>query len=185
VAARPEPAKPAPGGTKPSISRGVPDDYKIGAGDVIEINVWKEPDASVRGAMVRTDGKISMPLLKDVEVVGLTPMQLEKLLTEKLSSLINSPDVTVIIGGTASKKIYIQGKVGHEGPINFTYNMTVMQALSEAGGITMYAKKSKIYVLRMENGKASRFPFDYAAVLKGQRLETNIQLQAGDMIVVP
>jgi len=184
--ARREPSKvTAPAGTKPSINRGVPDDYKIGAGDVLEINVWKEQDASVRGAMVRTDGRISMPLLKDVDVVGLTPLELEKLITEKLSSLINSPDVTVIISGTGSKKIYVQGKVNHEGPIAFTYNMTVMQALSEAGGITLYAKKSKIYVLRTENGKATRLPFDYSAVLKGQRLDTNIQLHAGDMIVVP
>ncbi|HUB82459.1 MAG TPA: polysaccharide biosynthesis/export family protein [Bryobacteraceae bacterium] len=184
--AKPEPVKTIGTiGSKPSVNRGVPDDYKIGAGDVLEINVWKEPDASVKSAMVRTDGRISMPLLKDVEVVGLTPMELEKLLTEKLSSLINSPDVTVIITGTGSKKIYVQGKVNHEGPIAFTYNMTVMQALSEAGGITIYAKKSKIYVLRTDNGKATRLAFDYSAVLKGQRLDTNIQLQAGDMIVVP
>lgn len=172
-------------GSKPPVNRGVPDDYKIGAGDILEINVWKEPDASVKAAIVRTDGRISMPLLKDVDVVGLTPLELEKLITEKLSSLINSPDVTVIINGTGSKKIYVQGKVNHEGPIPFIYNMTVMQALSESGGITIYAKKNKIYVLRMENGKATRLPFDYSAVLKGQRLDTNIELQAGDMIVVP
>ena len=172
-------------GSKPSVNRGVPNDYKIGAGDVLEINVWKEPEASVKGAMVRTDGRISMPLLKDVDVVGLTPLELEKLITEKLSSLINSPDVTVIISGTGSKKIYVQGKVGHEGPIAFTYNMTVMQALSEAGGVTLYAHKNRIYVLRMQNGNATKLPFDYSAVLKGQHLETNIQLQAGDMIVVP
>ena len=173
------------GGSKPSVSRGVPDDYKIGAGDILDVNVWKEPDASVRGAIVRTDGRISMPLLKDVDVVGLTPVEMEKLITGKLSSMINSPDVTVIITGTASKKIYVQGKVNHEGPISFNYNMTVMQALSEAGGITVFAKKSKIYVLRTENGKALRLPFDYSAVLKGQRLDTNVQLRAGDMIVVP
>jgi polysaccharide export outer membrane protein len=184
--AKPEPSKVTPTiGSKPAIDRGVPDDYRIGVGDVVEINVWKEGDASVRGAMVRTDGRISMPLLKDVDVVGLTPLELEKLITEKLSSMINSPDVTVIINGTGSKKIYVQGKVNREGPIAFTYNMTVMQALSEAGDISQFAKKKKIYVLRMENGKAIKLPFDYSAVLKGQRLDLNIQLRAGDMIVVP
>ncbi len=175
-------------GAKPDkVNRGVPDDYQIGAGDVLDVNVWKEPDASVRGAMVRTDGRISMPLLKEVEVVGLTPVQLEKKITDELTSrgLINTPDITIIVTGTASKKIYVQGKVKKEGPIPFNYRMTVMQALSEAGGLTDYANKKKIYILRTEDGKTFRLPFDYAAVLKGQHLELNIQLQASDMIVVP
>jgi polysaccharide biosynthesis/export protein len=170
-----------------SVNRGVPDDYQIGAGDSLEVNVWKEPDASVKGAMVRTDGKISMPLLKEVAVVGLTPVQLEKQITDELTSrgLITTPDVTIIVTGTGSKKIYVQGKVKKEGPIPFNYRMTVMQALSEAGGLTDYANKKKIYILRTEDGKTFRLPFDYSAVLKGQHLELNIQLQANDMIVVP
>ena len=182
-------AKPAETiGAKPEkVSRGVPDDYQIGAGDVLDVNVWKEPDASVKGAMVRTDGKISMPLLKEVDVIGLTPIQLEKHITDQLLSggLINTPDVTIIVTGTGSKKIYVQGKVKKEGPIPFNYRMTVMQALSEAGGLTDYAKKNKIYILRTEDGKTFKLPFDYAAVLKGQHLELNILLQASDMIVVP
>jgi len=175
-------------GAKPDrVNRGVPDDYQIGAGDVLEINVWKEAEASVKGAVVRTDGRISMPLLKEVDVVGLTPVQLEKQITDQLATrgLINTPDVTIIVTGTSSKKIYVQGKVKKEGPIPFNYRMTVMQALSEAGGLTDYANKKKIYILRIENGKTFRLPFDYAAVLKGQHLELNIQLQASDMIVVP
>jgi polysaccharide biosynthesis/export protein len=170
-----------------NVNRGVPDDYQIGAGDVLDVNVWKEPDASVKGAMVRTDGKISMPLLKEVAVVGLTPVQLEKQITEQLASrgLITTPDVTIIVTGTGSKKIYVQGKVKKEGPIPFNYRMTVMQALSEAGGLSDYASKKKIYILRIEDGKTFRLPFDYSEVLKGQHLELNIQLQANDMIVVP
>jgi polysaccharide export outer membrane protein len=172
--------------TKPATTdRGVPDDYQIGAGDVLEINVWKEPDASVRSVVVRPDGRISMPLLKEVEVVGLTPIQLERLITERLESIINSPDVTIVVTGINSKKVYVQGKVKKEGPIPYTYRMTVMQALSEAGGLTDYAKKKAIYILRTENGKEFKLPFDYAAVLKGQRMELNIQLVSGDMIVVP
>jgi polysaccharide export outer membrane protein len=185
-----EGAKPSAGtiGGKPDkVDRGVPDDYEIGAGDVIEINVWKEPDATVKGAIVRTDGKISMPLLKEVYVIGQTPVQLEKLITDQLSSrgFINSPDVTIVVNGTASKKIYVTGKVKKEGPLPFNYRMNVMQALSEAGGLTDYAKKNKIYILRVEEGKTFQFHFDYAAALKGQHLELNIQLKAGDNIIVP
>lgn len=179
-------AQPEAAGASPvTANRGVPDDYQIGAGDVLEINVWKEPDASVRGVVVRPDGKISMPLLKEVGVVGLTPIQLEKLITGRLTDLINSPDVTIVVTGINSKKIYVQGKVKKEGPIPYTYRMTVMQALSEAGGLTDYAKKKSIYVLRNENGKEFKLPFDYAAVLKGQHMELNVQLVPGDMIVVP
>jgi polysaccharide export outer membrane protein len=168
-----------------TTDRGVPDDYRIGAGDVLEINVWKEPDASVRSVVVRPDGKISMPLLKEVDVVGLTPVRLEKLITDGLSNLINTPDVTIVVIGINSKKIYVNGKVRKEGPIPYTYRMTVMQALSEAGGLTDYAKRNRIYVLRNENGKEFRFPFDYNTVLKGQRMELNIPLVPSDVIVVP
>jgi polysaccharide export outer membrane protein len=128
-----------------------------------------------------------MPLLKEVYVIGMTPVQLEKLITDQLQSrgFINSPDVTIVVNGTASKKIYVTGKVKKEGPLPFNYRMTVMQALSEAGGLTDYAKKNKIYILRIEKGETFQFHFDYAAVLKGQHLELNIQLKAGDNIVVP
>jgi polysaccharide biosynthesis/export protein len=169
----------------PAVNRGVPDDYKIGAGDVIEINVWKEPDVTVKGVVVRPDGKISMPLLKEVYVVGVTPVELEKQITDGLAVTMNSPDVTIVVTGINSKKIYVSGKVKKEGPIPYTYRMTVMQALSEAGGISEYAKKKGIYVLRNENGREFRFPFDYAAVLKGQKMELNIPLEPGDVIVVP
>jgi polysaccharide biosynthesis/export protein len=173
-------------GNHAAVGRGVPDDYKIGAGDVLEINVWKEPDASVRGVVVRPDGKITMALIKEVYVVGLTPVQLEKLITDGLAKVMNlPPDVTVIVTGINSQKIYVNGKVKKEGPIAYTYRMTVMQALSEAGGITDYAKKKAIYVLRNDNGREFKFPFDYSAVLRGQKMEFNIPLEPGDVIVVP
>jgi polysaccharide export outer membrane protein len=175
--------------TKPEkVNRGVPDDYEIGAGDVLEVNVWKEPEASAKGALVRTDGKISMPLLKEIYVIGLTPVQLEKQITDELSSrgLINTPDVTIIVNGTGSKKIYVTGKVKKEGPLPFNYRMNVMQALSEAGGLTDYAKRKKIYILRTDkSGATFNLPFNYDAAMKGQHLELNIQLQAGDNIIVP
>ncbi len=180
------PAAPAEGGPKaPAVDRGVPDDYQIGAGDVLHISVWHEIDATVPSAVVRPDGRISMPLLKEVSVVGLTPTQLEKLITEQLTKFLTAPDVTVIVSGINSKKIYLVGAVKKEGPIPYTYRMSVFQALSEAGGLTDYAKRKKIYVLRHENGRDFKLLFDYDAALKGERMDLNIPLMAGDTIVVP
>ena len=168
-----------------AVDRGAPDDYVIGEGDVLHISVWKEPDASVASAVVRTDGKISMPMLKEVEVSGLTPIQAEKTITEKLTKFITAADVTVIVSAMNSKKIYIIGGVKKEGPIPYTYRMTVFQALSEAGGLTDYAKKKKIYVLHYENGREYRFPFDYDAAIKGEGMALNRVLLPGDTLVVP
>jgi len=177
--------KPAANITKPAVDRGVPDDYKIGAGDVLHISVWHEPDATVSGVIVRPDGNISMPLVKQVAVVGLTPTQLEKQLTQELAKFMSAPDVTVVVTGINSKKVYAIGAVKKEGPIPYTYRMTVLQALSEAGGLTEYAKHKKIYILRTENGRATRLRFDYNAVLKGEHMELNVPLLPGDTIVVP
>jgi polysaccharide export outer membrane protein len=188
---RPEPALPTSpaspaAAVKPEVrNRNVADDYIIGAGDVLQINVWKEPDASVASAMVRPEGKISMPLLKEVSVIGLTPAQAEEAIAQQLAKFINTPDVTIVVSAINSKKIYVLGAVKKEGPIAYTYRMTVMQALSEAGGITDYAKRKKIYVLRNQNGRDFRISFDYDAVLRGERMETNIPLLAGDTLVVP
>ena len=161
------------------------DDYRIGAGDVLQISVWDEPKASVQNTVVRPDGRVGMPLLKEVEVLGLSPKQAEKRITERLSALIPNADVTVVVAGTHSQKIYAIGAVKREGPIAYTYRMSVLQALSEAGGLNDYAKHKKIYILRTEKGKEYRFPFDYDAVLKGLRMELNIILFPNDVIVVP
>jgi polysaccharide export outer membrane protein len=166
-------------------NRSVPDDYVIGAGDVLHIGVWKEAEASVPSAVVRPDGKISMPLLKDVAVAGLTPTQVETLVTTELSKFITEPDVTVIVVGINSKKIYMTGAVRKEGPISYTYRMTILQAISEAGGLTEYAKRRKICILRYENDREFKFFFDYDAALRGEHMENNIQLMPGDTIVVP
>jgi polysaccharide export outer membrane protein len=167
------------------VAHGVPDDYEIGAGDVLHVNVWGEPTASVNGTVVRTDGKISLPLIHDIKVIGLTPAQAEKGIAEQLGRFLNNPDVAVIIGGINSKKIYVTGQVKKEGTIPFTYRMTVMQAISEAGGLTPYAKRKKIYVLRSEDGRSFNLPFDYDAVLQGKRMEMNIPLKPGDQLIVP
>lgn len=161
------------------------DEYQIGEGDVLQISVWGEPAASVPSVVVRPDGKISMPLLNDVRVAGLTPAQAEKLITDGLANMIKAANVTVMVAQINSKKIYLLGAVKKEGTIPYSYRITVLQALSEAGGLTEYAKRKKIYVMRNENGQEHRLPFDYDAVVKGQHMELNISLLPGDTIVVP
>jgi polysaccharide export outer membrane protein len=173
------------GGERPHASRGVPYDYQIGAGDVLQVNVWKEPDVSVPTAVVRPDGKISLPLLKDVSVLGLTPKQAENMITQELGQFITGADVTVVVAEINSKKVYLLGAVKKEGPLPYTYRMSVMQAISEGGGLTDYAKRKKIYVLRTENGQQFRLPFNYDAVLKGEHMELNIALLPDDTVVVP
>jgi len=176
---------PVVSGRVPHASRGVPYDYQIGAGDVLQINVWKEPDASVPTAVVRPDGRISLPLIKDVSVVGLTPKQAEVMITQELGHFITGPDVTVVVAEINSKKIYLVGAVKKEGTLPYTYRMSVMQAISEGGGLTDYAKRKKIYVLRTENGQQFRLPFNYNAVLKGEHMEMNIALLPDDTVVIP
>jgi polysaccharide export outer membrane protein len=174
------------GGTQAKATdRGVPENYAIGEGDILHVSVWKEPDASVQSVVVRPDGKITLPMLKELYVSGMTPTQAEKVITEQLTKFINTPDVTVIVSGINSKKIYVVGAVKKEGPIPYTYRMTILQALSEAGGLTDYAKKKKIYVLRHEGGRDYQLPFDYDAALKGERMELNIPLLPGDTLVIP
>lgn len=161
------------------------DDYRIGAGDVLQIMVWREPDASVPSAVVRPDGDIAMPLLKEVKVVGLTPKEAQRVITARLSKFIHDADVTVVVTAINSTKAYVVGAVKKEGPISLQHKMSILQALSEAGGLTDYAKRKKIYLLRTENGKQFRFPFNYDAVIKGERMEDNIWVMPDDTIVVP
>lgn len=194
VSIRPaSPAAPPPVSDKPqpedrSKSNGqntVPASYRIGAGDVLQVSVWREPEASAPQVVVRADGKISLPIVKEVEAVGLTPAELEKMLAEKYRRFLNAPEVSVVAREINSEKVYLVGGVKREGPIRLLAPTTIMQALSEAGGLTDYAKKKSIYVLRTENQKQIRFPFNYDTALKGENMEQNIQLLAGDMIVVP
>jgi polysaccharide export outer membrane protein len=159
-------------------------DYKIGPQDVLRIDVWKEPDIS-RTIPVRPDGKVSLPLLNDVQAAGLTAMQLAGSLRESLSKYLTSPQVTVTVTEINSRRVYITGEVTRAGALPLLPNMTVLQALSSAGGFTQFAKLKNIYVLRTENGKQVKYPFNYKEVVKGNLAEQNILLQPGDVIVVP
>ena len=155
----------------------------IGADDVLHIAVWKEADLTATEP-VRSDGKISLPLLNDVQAAGLTPMQLADSLTEKLKKFVADPRVTVVVTQVNSKRIYMLGEVSHAGPMSMTPNMTAMQALATAG-INQFANTKKIYLLRTENGKKEKFLIPYRKLIKGQEIEHDYALQPGDTIVVP
>ncbi|MFY9583985.1 MAG: polysaccharide biosynthesis/export family protein [Candidatus Acidiferrales bacterium] len=158
--------------------------YVIGAEDVLNISVWKEPEVT-RTVPVRPDGKISLPLINDIQAAGLTPAQLTGLIMEKLNKYFTDPQVTVIVTAINSRRIYILGEVNRSGTYQLLPNMTVLQALSGAGGFSQFANLKGIYVLREENGKQIKFPFNYKEVIKGNRPEQNILLKPGDTIVVP
>jgi len=158
-------------------------DYVIGADDNLHISVWKEPDLTT-SLPVRPDGKISLPLLNDVQAAGLTPMQLADSITEKLKKYIADPRVTVVVTAMNSRRIYVLGEVLHTGAVPLLPNMTVLQALATAG-FTQFANVKGIYVLRTENGKQVKLPFNYKQVVKGADPRQNIALKPGDTVVVP
>jgi len=162
-----------------------PAEYRIGPGDVLGIEVWKEPDASIASAPVRPDGKLSLPMVGEVEATGLTPTGLEVLLTTRYREYIRDTHVTVVVKEINSKKVYLVGEVKKEGPVRIQAPITVLQALAEAGGVTDYAKRRKIYVLRSVDGRQVKLPFDYDAVLRGENTEQNVTLLTGDTVVVP
>jgi polysaccharide export outer membrane protein len=158
--------------------------YSIAPEDVLTIDVWKEPEIS-RTVPVRRDGKISLPLLNDLQAAGLTPTQLSLEIVEKLRATIVHPQVTVIVAQTSSLRIYILGQVTRGGAYPLVPDMTVMQALSIAGGFTPYANVKKIQVMRKENGAEKIFAVNYKEVISGRKTEQNLHLKAGDTIVVP
>ena len=159
-------------------------EYVIGPQDVVRIDVWKEPDIS-RTIPVRPDGRISLPLLNDIQAAGLTAMQLSDAIRQGLTKYLTSPQVTVTVSEINSRRVYITGEVTRAGAFPLLPNMKVLQALSSAGGFTPFAKLKDIYVLRTEDGKQVKHPFNYKDVVKGKLAEQNIALLPGDVIVVP
>jgi polysaccharide export outer membrane protein len=145
--------------------------------------VWREADLTAT-LPVRPDGKISLPLLNDVQASGLTPQQLAASVTEKLKKYIADPRVTVVVTQINSKRVFMVGEVLHPGPMSMIANMTVLQALSSAG-LNQFANTKRIYVLRTENGKQQKLPVNYRKLVKGEQIEQNYLLQPGDEIVVP
>lgn len=173
--------KTEPSETNPAVGAGVnPETYQLGPQDVVYVRVWREPDFTLAVA-VRPDGKITMPLIGDVEAAGLTPVQLGQHIAKSLTKYINTPDVTVIVQQVNSKKYYITGEVLKTGVFPLIVPTTVLQALSAAGGFKEFANTKKIKILRGDK----RLHFNYKEVIKGKHMEQNIYLQNGDYVIVP
>lgn len=175
-----EPAKP----TAPVVAAKTPaDSYVIGPSDVLAITVWKQPTLS-SSILVRPDGMISMPLLGDVQASGMTPLQLANQIATDLKKYLQDPNVSVVLVQINSKEIFLLGEVQKKGPVPMTADMTLLQAIAGAGGLTDYANAKKMYILREEAGKQEKIPVHYKKALKGDS-ESNLVLKSGDTIVVP
>lgn len=158
--------------------------YIIKPEDTLEIFIWKEPELS-RKVSVRPDGMISIPLVQDVQASGLTPYELKKSIEDKLKNFISSPNATVIIDSILSYKIFVTGRVTKPGAFQLQKPVTVLQALSLAGGFQNFASVENISILRNSNGKSQVFEFNYKDVIRGKSLSENILLESGDVVVVP
>ena len=176
-----ESAKPADSAKPVAV---VPTGYVVGDSDVLHVNVWKEPEVS-QTVVVRTDGNISLPLINEVKVSGLTPLQIQDLVAERLKGFLNNPQVTVTVAEIRSKRAFITGEVARPGTYSLNAETTVLQLIAQAGGFTPFAKKDSVVVLRTEQGKQTRLKFKYKQVVQGKQTEQNIALHPGDTVVVP
>jgi polysaccharide export outer membrane protein len=158
--------------------------YVIGPEDVLYIHVWKE-DALSRSVPVRMDGNISLPLIHEIKAAGLTPLQLEAAITERLKGFYENPNVSVIVMESNSFKVYISGEVMKPGVYKLREETTILQMIPMAGGFTDWAKQRKILIIRKENGKEKRFTVDYKKAIKGDDPNSNVALKPGDTIIVP
>jgi polysaccharide export outer membrane protein len=158
--------------------------YVIGPGDVLSVDVWKEDDLS-KEVSVRLDGKISLPLVNDVQAAGLTSTELRNQLTEKYKDFVDVPEVAVTVIESRSKRIYMLGKVARPGEYALQKNMTVVQAISLAGGLAEWANSSKVKLIRKIKGTEKTFRVDYDAIVSGKDLSQNVLLQPDDTIFVP
>jgi len=159
--------------------------YIIGPGDMLAVNVWKEPEIS-RTLPVRPDGNISLPLAGDLVANGRTPVELQNDIRQQLLTYFSDPEVTVVVQEAKSHKFNIVGEIEKPGSYVMSNPMTVLDAIAVAGGLRDFAKATKIYVLRVNSdGSRSRLPFNYKQVIKGQALQDNVQLEPNDTIVVP
>jgi len=160
-------------------------EYVIGPSDVLAISVWKEPDIT-RTLPVRPDGKISLPLVGELQASGLTASKLQDVITQKLKDYIENPQVNVVVEDVKSRSFNVVGKVLKTGSFDLAKPTSVLDAIAQAGGFQDFAKVTKIYVLRrMPDGSQKMLPFNYKLVIKGKRLDENIDLQSGDTVVVP
>ena len=166
------------------IPAALPPDYVIGPEDLLSVVFWREKEMSA-DVVVRPDGKISLPLLKDVEAAGYTPEQLTNVLVKAASKYISQPNATVIVKEINSRKVFIVGQVAKPGGFPLTGNMTVLELIALAGDVLEFAKSKNVVVVRKENDGERRFKFNYKDVIKGKSIEQNILLKSGDTVIVP
>lgn len=160
------------------------DSYIIGAEDVLHIYVWRE-DTLTKTVPVRKDGKISIPLVDDMQAAGLTPLKLKEILTEKLKDFVDNPDVTVIVLEANSYKVYLTGEVKAPGVYKLKSDTTLVQLLIMAGGFTEWANQKRIQIIRKEDGKEKRITVNYKKIIEGAGSDADVALKVGDIIVVP
>jgi len=161
-----------------------PGDYRIGVGDILNIQVWKEPDLT-RSVPVRPDGKISFPLLDDIQAAGLSPIELKAILVEKLRQFLSEPRVTVLVDEVNSYKVYVMGEVTTPGVLTLKSKTNLLQVISLSGGFTPYAKRNDIVILRNNGKRDERISVSYDKILAGKSPEQNLLLEPGDTVVVP
>jgi len=159
--------------------------YRIGKGDIVRVMVWKEPDLSVESAIVRLDGKITLPLIDDVQAEGLSTMELKYIIQGRLGKFVEAPMVTVILQEPSSQKYYILGEISKIGEYPITKKMTVMQAFTVAGGFTEWAAKKEILLFRVVDGQEKIMRINYQDIIKGKDFKYNVTIQADDIIIVP
>jgi len=158
-------------------------DYVIGVEDLLSVTVWKEPDLT-KIVSVRPDGKISFPLVQDLQASGKTPRQLAATLTEALAKYINQPIVTVTVDQINNFKVYMIGEIRSQGELTLKRRTRLLQAIAMAGGLSPYASKN-VVVVRDEGGREVRTEIDYKKIVSGERPELNIYLKPGDTIIAP
>jgi len=176
----------APAGTGGIVSQAAvnPSTYRVGAEDLLEITVWRE-DALKREVLVRPDGGISYPLIGEVQAAGKTIDQLREEITKRLEKFVPDAAVSVTVLKTGSQRIYVLGKVAKPGEFPVGRNVDVLQALSMAGGLTQFADQNGIRIMRREGDRQSMLPFEYGRVIRGEKVEQNVLLRTGDVVVVP
>ena len=180
---QPVPQRPA-GVTTASTGMPIPTDYVIGPDDVLGIVFWREPEMS-GDVTVRPDGNITLPLIRDIKAAGLRPDELREAITKAATKYVSDPNVSVVVRQINSRNVFITGQVARPGAYPVSGQMTVLQLVAVAGGLTEYADEGQISVLRTENGKSVRLRFNYGEVARGKRLEQNVVLKPGDQVVVP
>jgi polysaccharide biosynthesis/export protein len=161
------------------------DAYKIGSGDILEIVTWKEPDFTREEVLVRIDGRISFPLLGDVQAAGRSPLEIQKDIETGLKDYVDAPNVTVTVKNPESQKFYVLGEVNKTGEYRLIKGLTVLQAFAIAGGFTDWASKKEIILLRYEDGKQKVYNINYKKIVNDKDFSQNISIKTDDTIIVP